>query len=128
MTFLEQQKAYAELEPAWSGALERSGQAPGLSRYIGRSSLYQSPSWERLDTVARGECKGTTAPTDALKKPPIKGRSMDGPIGDRLKAGYSYGVIANQLNVSIGAIRRVCKELGIDRSGRRGTGGWAVCR
>jgi hypothetical protein len=41
-----------ELIPVWSGALERQGAAPGLSAYIGQSSIYHSPAWG--DGLKRG--------------------------------------------------------------------------
>lgn len=119
MTVLEQREAYAALEPFWSGALERSGEAPGLSAYSGRSSVYHSASWEAADAAEQRELKAagfkrkTRGPGKGQR---VSGRSKDAEIKAALLKGASYGAAERKFGVSASVVRRCARELGISRA------------
>lgn len=111
------------LEPVWNGELERRGEADfALSSYYGRSSLYHSANWERLEW---GEAKETAdgrviRPRGPDRKPRIKPGSFDVPVQDLLKKGLSYGAIMRALGVSLDTVRSNARRLGINRSALAG--------
>jgi hypothetical protein len=89
-----------ELVPVWNGALERQGAAPGLSAYVGQSSIYHSPAWG--DGLKRGEClsrhqmKDRAYITDAQR---VEVRGF-------LRCGWSLRRIASRVGVSVSVVRR----------------------
>lgn len=105
-----------ELVPVWSGALEAAGQAAfSLSSYDGRSSLYHSANWERLDTFERGEVKGH-GERGPDRQPRAKPGTYDAAVLEQLKRGASYGAIGRNLGISPALVRNVARKNGIDRS------------
>jgi len=110
MTFLEQQEDYAQLEPAWTGAMEAAGAVEGLSRYTGRSSIYHSPAW--ADTLEHGEVGRRGSDSKPRRRPTVE---MDAEIVRQLRQGCSYGAIARQLGCSLSVPRRLARKHGIDR-------------
>jgi hypothetical protein len=112
------------LETVWSGTLEREGKAAGLSTFSGRSSLFHSANWERLDTLEHGEVRGRVPMAERVK--------VDDSIRDRilqrLKFGMTYGQIMAEIGVSASVIRRIARRHGIDRRGWAGSGWKAMHR
>jgi hypothetical protein len=115
-----------DLEVYWSGSLEAQGKAPGLSSYQGRSSIYHSANWERLDMLEHGEAKARSV--NGHPK-----RSEDGQWRRKacdpetaaealrlLKSGISYNQISVRLNVSVSVPRRLGRLHGIDRRHMQG--------
>jgi hypothetical protein len=90
----------AELEPVWSGALERQGAAPGLSAYVGASSIYHSPAWgegmKRGECLSRHQMKDRAYITDAQR---VEVRGF-------LHCGWSLRRIASRVGVSVSVVRR----------------------
>lgn len=131
-TVLEQREVYASLVPAWNGALERSGEVPGLSTYKGRSSIYHSVNWEQSEEYERRkELRNDPNHVPTVRKLSAWGRAVrainrsnDAQILQRLKFGYSYNDISREMGVSVSVIRRVAKENKIDRSQFQGAGWW----
>ena len=121
MTVLEQREAYAQLEPVWSGRLERMGEAPGLSAYSGRSSVYHSPSWSESEASEAVLTPRTAGQRGADKKPRIKAGSKDAEVLAKLKLGGSYNSIAKALDVSATVVRSVARRYGFDRRAMIGT-------
>jgi len=119
-----------QLEAVWSGALERSGGAPGLSAYAGRSSLYHSANWEaaeRFEALEMSQApRGNKELGRGKDRRPRKSYEPHGFYDARalelLRKGCSYGNIVRELGCSMGIVRRVAKSNGIDRSGFQGTG------
>lgn len=96
--------------------MERAGTAPGLSSYDGRSSIYHSAPWERLDALEHGEVKG-----HGKRGPSDKPRTVVTPeLHDRilgmLRRGASYGAISRELSVSESVPRTIGRRNGIDRA------------
>jgi hypothetical protein len=90
-----------ELVPVWSGALERQGAAPGLSAYIGQSSIYHSPAWG--DGLKRGECliRGKRKPGVKWGRPATKLSPETVEAFTRLlRKGVSLRSAARQVGIS----------------------------
>jgi hypothetical protein len=105
-----------DLVPVWSAEMERSGAAPGLSSYQGRSSIFHSPNWERLDV---GEAKelppGVKRARGHDRRTRAKYGSLDADVLVMLKKGASYGAISRKLDCSYSLPRNVARRNGIDR-------------
>lgn len=98
-----------ELEPCWSGALERAGVAPGLSSYRGQSSLASAAEDE--ETREPGKRGQDRSPRKAYVAP----RVLDPIIAIKLAQGASYCSIVRDLSVSMAVVRRVAIERGLER-------------
>jgi len=90
----------AELEPAWNGALERSGAAAGLSGYRGQSSIYHSPAWPA--ELKHGDCRkiwrtGPKAITTEAQRVRIR---------ELLRVGLSLRRVAKAAGVGLIVVRR----------------------
>jgi hypothetical protein len=98
MTFLEQRRAYEQLEPVWSGSLERAGTAPGLSGYVGPSSIQHSPAWpaELKQVDIRGDRAAGPKPTD----------QQLANVRGLLQRGLSLRRVASLVGVKVGYVRR----------------------
>src|SRR5690349_2480873 len=110
------------LETVWSGALEREGKAAGLSTHQGRSSLFHSANWERLDALDHGEVRGHV-PTAARVRVDDALRAR---IAQRLKFGLTYSAITKECHVSAAVIRGIARAHGIDRRAWAGSGWMAL--
>lgn len=121
-TVLEQRETYAGLVPVWNGELEARGEAPGLSAYDGKSSIYHSVNWERSDELERRHdnrqrrAEGFAAVRGSDTKPRVARGSRDAEVVERLKKGVSYGAICRELGVTLSVPRRLARIHGIDRS------------
>lgn len=115
-----------DLEVAWSGAMERNGTAAGLSSYDGRSSIYHSPNWERLDALEHGECMALERVAkrghDRKPRAPKCDPAREARAVEMLERGVSFGDISRALDVSTSVPRRLARRMGIDRSALRGAG------
>lgn len=108
-----------ELVPAWSGSLERARLAPGLSSYLGRSSLHHSASWEAAEGLERGEC-GCARPSDRpAYLPTVKAPKLtperERAVAVLLRHGVSYRKLVRDFGVTMAQARRVARDLGITR-------------
>lgn len=112
-----------DLVVAWSGELEARGDAPGLSSYRGRSSIFHSPSDEeaeqrlgrQIDNLRRRDRhKG-------IRVAPVRERAARGqfeqPALTLLRKGLSYGMTARELGCVVTVVRNVARRNGIDRRG-----------
>lgn len=110
------------LETVWSGTLEREGKAPGLSTYSGRSSIFQSANWDRLERLEPGEVnelRSTGGYQPKMKMTP----EIEDRILQRLKFGWSYRQIMRDVGVLLSQCRKVANTHGVDRRSWAG-GGW----
>lgn len=110
-----------ELVPVWNGEMEARGEAPGLSSYRGRSSIYYSATFEKMDSASYGD--GTLSPL-SNRKPRKKPRRIDAAeeaeILRLLKAGCPYTQIVKLHHVGSSVVRRIAKQAGIDRAHWKG--------
>lgn len=102
MTVMEQRAAYADLEPVWTGALERAGQAPGLSSYPGPSSMMLFID-EGPELLTRSEA-GRTPP---FKLTPKQREN----VTEHILRGVSYRSIADKLKVPMSTVVSVSRRV-----------------
>lgn len=108
-----------ELVPVWNGTMEHDGKAPGLSAYQGRSSIFHSANWEKLDALEHGEANGDAPTRGPDRKTRLSRKhdpARDVEVAAMLRQGVSYGAIAKALGCSLMVPRRVARLHGIDRS------------
>lgn len=111
------------LEVAWSGAMEARTEAPGLSSYIGRSSLHHSASWaqaEARELEADGYAQSVAEPERpawAGVKPvaPKLSVEREGAVALLLRKGVSYRRLFKDFGVSVSQARRIAKSIGLVR-------------
>lgn len=100
-----------ELEPAWNAALEREGKAPGLSAYIGRSSVYHSPAWG--DSLEKGECREIWR----AARVPVSD-AQRGHVRALLICGMSLRRAAMRAGVKLGTVRRIQDAMRAEKAAR----------
>lgn len=98
-----------DLEVAWNGQMERDGDAPGLSVYQGRSSLYHSPGWSQ-ESLEYGE----------VERHPNRGRPLGSKNGanharalELLRGGLDCSAVARRLAISSSIVRYVARREGL---------------
>jgi len=95
-----------ELVTCWNGAMERSGAAPGLSRYEGGSSLHAFGGIEGLDHT---EC---CRPWQrAARMPPLTEAQRAEAQDYIVVKGYGIRTIARAMRVSFKQIRTLRERL-----------------
>lgn len=107
-----------EYEPFWNGTMEARGEVPGLSRYTGRSSIYHSATFEKMDSASYGD--GTLSHSKPRKKPRRIDAAEVAEILRLLKAGCPYTQIVKAHHVGSSVVRRIAKLAGIDRAHWKG--------
>lgn len=105
-----------DLVCCWSGALEARGDAPGLSSYAGKSSLFHSANWARslsIDEAAAVQ----TGKRGADSKPRIPMTpAREKAIVAMLRAGHGYNYVARAMDCTRTVPRRLARLHAIPRA------------